>query len=250
VKLRIETRAQVWKYTAIVSAISIAAPVFVVGTIMSLIPGMPILAILFGVSIAFFIPLLIAPPLAYLMLTLLRMQHETIKRVDDHTRFDLLTGVLNRNHFLDNIRSRAASGVLMIVDADHFKQVNDRLGHAAGDEALGILAKTMHNVVGNKGIVGRLGGEEFGVFMPGLDAESGSDMCGRLCKSVRGVDMIVDGKPLKMTISIGGTVHHQHLTIGHSLKIADKRLYSAKNAGRDRFLMADAELAFGAIRTA
>ena len=240
-KLRLETRAQVWKYTAIVSAISIAAPVLVVGTIMSLIPHMPFLAVLFGVSIAFFIPLLIAPPLSFLMLSLLRMQHETIQKVDDHIRFDLLTGVLNRSHFLDNIRSRAASGVLLIVDADHFKQVNDRLGHAAGDEALGILAQTMHNMIGNKGIVGRLGGEEFGVFLPGMDVEAGCNISEELCQSVRGIDMIVDGKPLKLTISIGGTVHHQHLTIGHSLKVADKRLYVAKHSGRDRFVVAGAD---------
>jgi diguanylate cyclase len=198
---------------------------------MSLIPHMPFMAILFGVSIAFFIPLLIAPPLSYLMLSLLRMQHETIQRVDDHMRFDLLTGVLNRSHFLDSIRSRAASGVLMIIDADHFKQVNDRLGHAAGDEALGILAQALHNVVGSKGIVGRLGGEEFGIFLPGFDIAAGEKVSDRLCKSVRGIDMIVDGKSLKMTISIGGTIHHRHLTIGHSLKVADKRLYAAKQGG-------------------
>lgn len=217
---------------------------------MSLIPGMPLLAILFGVSIAFFIPLLIAPPLSYLLLTLIRMQHETIQRVDDHMRFDLLTGALNRSHFLDSIRSRAASGVLMIVDADHFKQVNDRLGHAAGDEALGILVQAMHNVVGNRGIVGRLGGEEFGIFLPGFDIAAGEQMSERLCQAIRGIDMLVDGKPLRMTISIGGTLHHRHLTIGHSLKTADQRLYVAKNSGRDRFVLGGSETASENVQVA
>ncbi len=235
----IQTTRQVWVYSAIVSSISIIVPVTVVGTIMSLVPGMPFVAIAFGVSIAFLIPLFIAPPLSYLFISVLRMQSETIRRVDEHVRFDMLTGALNRSHFLDSIRARAATGMLLIVDADHFKAVNDKLGHAAGDEALCILVHSMISSIGPKGIVGRLGGEEFGVFLPGLNTDNGAVMADRICANVRALDMIVDGKPLKMTISIGGTLHHQRYTIGHSLKVADERLYKAKQAGRDRFILCD-----------
>jgi diguanylate cyclase (GGDEF)-like protein len=182
---------------------------------------------------------LIAPPVSYLALSMLRIQSDTIRRVDEHVRFDMLTGALNRSHFLDSVRSRAASGMLMIADADHFKRVNDTLGHAAGDEALSILVQSISGCLGHKGIIGRLGGEEFGIFLPGHTVAEGEQVAERICDAVRGLDMIVDGKAIKMTISIGGTLHQQRYTIGHSLKIADQRLYAAKNAGRDRCVLTD-----------
>jgi diguanylate cyclase len=246
----IQTKRQVWVYSAMVSAISIIVPVAVVGTIMSLVPGMPFIVIAFGISIAFFIPLFIAPPLSYLFISVLRIQSETIRRVDEHVRFDMLTGALNRSHFLDSVRARAATGMLMIVDADHFKTVNDKLGHAAGDEALCILVHSMISTIGPKGIVGRLGGEEFGVFLPGFNVDDGAVTADRICANVRALDMIVDGKPLKMTISIGGALHHQRYTIGHSLKVADQRLYRAKKTGRDRFILCDDTPPEAAIRSA
>lgn len=240
-RFQIRTSRQVWQYTIIVSALSIAAPVLVVGGVMSVIPGMPKLAILFGVALAFLIPLLIAPPLAYLFTSVIKLQTETIRRVDEHVRYDMLTGAFNRSHFLDNIRSRQASGVLMIVDADHFKAINDTRGHAAGDDVLCILARALTEAVAPNGIVGRLGGEEFGIFLPATDLPEGTRMADHICRTIAGLDMIADGKPLKMTVSIGAVLHHQNFTIGHSLKIADQRLYMAKNAGRNRYVASDAD---------
>lgn len=231
--LVIKNQRQVLRFTALITLISTAAPVLVVGGVMAAVPGMPSIAILFGVTLAFLIPLLIAPPIAYLGMTMMRMLHETISKVDDHVKFDALTGVLNRSHFLDCVRGRGASGVLMILDADHFKRVNDERGHAAGDHALRVLAHAIDSVVGPNGFVGRLGGEEFGVFLPGIRLSAGMVRAEQICATIRALEMIVENRPLAMTVSIGCVAHAPETTIGHSLKLADELLYAAKANGRD-----------------
>tara|TARA_R110000824_G_scaffold217323_1_gene403827 strand:+ start:259 stop:1011 length:753 start_codon:yes stop_codon:yes gene_type:complete len=235
--MRIAIRSQkaVWRYTAIITAIATVAATSVVGGLMAIIPGIHWVIWLWGVSIALFIPLLIAPPCAYFVLSMLRLLQETIEKVDSQIRFDPLTGVLNRNHFLDTIRGREASGILMIADADHFKRVNDRYGHAAGDEVLRRLAHTLEQTVGDEGFVGRLGGEEFGIFLPASDRHQGIRTAARICTTMRQIQMLVEGRSLAITLSIGGTIHAATTMIGHSLKKADDRLYEAKDAGRDRF---------------
>lgn len=239
--MRIEIKDQkaVWKYTAIITAIATFAATGIVGALMAIIPGMHWAIWLWGVSIALFIPLLIAPPCAYFVLSIVRMLQETIEKVDSQIRFDPLTGILNRNHFLDSVRGREASGVLMIADADHFKKINDTHGHAGGDEVLRILANTLKQSVGNQGIVGRLGGEEFGIFLPSTSMAKGEQVAANICQTMRQVQMIVEGRSIGITLSIGGTVHAATTAIGHSLKIADRRLYAAKHAGRDQYDFGD-----------
>ncbi|MEP4447887.1 MAG: GGDEF domain-containing protein, partial [Marinomonas sp.] len=215
-RIEIKDKRAVWKYTALITAIATFAATGVVGALMAVIPGMHWLIWLWGVSIALFIPLLIAPPCAYFVLSIVRMLQETIEKVDSQIRFDPLTGILNRNHFLDSVRGREASGVLMIADADHFKTINDTYGHAGGDEVLRILANTLKQSVGNQGIVGRLGGEEFGIFLPSTDLEKGQQVAANICQTMRQVQMIVEGRSIGITLSIGGTLHAATTAIGHS----------------------------------
>jgi diguanylate cyclase (GGDEF)-like protein len=159
-----------------------------------------------------------------------------LEKMDSHVKFDGLTGVLNRSHFLDSMRGRLADGVLMIVDADHFKSINDRFGHAVGDEALRILANAISLAVGPAGLVGRLGGEEFAVFLPGKGLFDGEKTASHICGSIRSLDALIMGKHVPLTVSIGGTLHRATTTLGHSLRVADDYLYRAKDAGRDRAL--------------
>lgn len=235
-KLRVESKQHVIWLTILITGLSIAAPVGVVGGILLSVDGMPMQAVAFGVLISFLIPLFIAPPISYLGLSMLRILTQTIDKVDSHVKFDGLTGALNRTHFLDSMRGRQASGVLLIVDADHFKRINDSRGHAAGDEALRVLANTLNHSIGTKGLVGRLGGEEFGIFLPGFSKQAGTDLAVSICDAVRSLEMIVESSSLKLTVSIGGTLHRAQTTIGHSLKIADRALYAAKETGRDRVI--------------
>ena len=227
------TKKQVIILTIVLTLIAVTVPALVVGIAMLSIPGMPMGAIAFGVTLAVAIPLLITPPIAYIGLSLVRLLHDTIIRVDEHVKFDPLTKVLSRMHFLNSVRGRGATGVLMILDVDHFKRVNDSYGHAAGDQVLTVIAHALDKVVGPNCFVGRLGGEEFGIFLPNTTFVAGHAKAREICAAIRSLDIMVEERVLTVTVSIGCVVHAPETTIGHSLKQADELLYAAKTHGRD-----------------
>ena len=232
--LRIDTQRQVVRYTALITLVSVASPLLVVGTILSLVPHMPRLGIMIGLAMAGLIPLMIAPPIAYASLMLLRVMTQTIDQVDRANRLDHLTGLLNRGHFLDRLRAAKMPGPLMIIDADHFKAINDQHGHVTGDAALVILAGAIAQTVGADGLVGRLGGEEFVVFLPSCTVDDGIVMAERICADIRNLDSTIEGAHVPLTVSIGGVMHAPAMLIGSSMKAADLLLYRAKANGRDR----------------
>ena len=237
--MRIETHYQVLAFTALVTALAVGVPLLVVGTLLAFIPGVPLEGWLMALGIAGAIPLLIAPPIAYVGLSMLRILTLTVDKVDANVRFDPLTGVLNRNHLLDKVRARMGSGVLMMVDADHFKHINDNFGHAVGDEALILLARTLDQVAGPTAMVGRLGGEEFAIFLPGQTLSQGVVRAQNLCDAVRHLSPLLCGYQVPMTVSIGVALHDSRSILGETLRTADQRLYAAKHAGRDCVVCAD-----------
>lgn len=231
---RIDSKKKVIHYTIAISAIAVAAPVAVVGGILAIIPDVPIFAFLVSLFIAALIPLIIAPPVSYVGLSLLLQVTETLDRVDAQIRFDPLTGVLNRGYLLDQIRCSQSGGALLIVDADHFKTINDNYGHSAGDAALVVLSHAMSRTVGVEGLTGRLGGEEFAIFLPGLTLAEGAAFAEAICANIRKLDPLIEGHRIKLTVSIGCTLHPKSALIGKSLKQADILLYRAKANGRDQ----------------
>lgn len=234
--ISIKSKADVARYTLLTTAFTVIVPVLVAA--ITLLPLRHSDPTLFSSTLKFVavVPLLMTPPIAIVALHLIRLLTETIDRIDDHVKFDHLTGLFNRSHFLDRVRAAREDGMMLIIDADHFKAINDTYGHDAGDEALKILANEIGLTVGNAGFVGRLGGEEFGAFLPGFDALGGGVMAQRLCKNVREAKFAVAGNAINLTISIGGALHPENTPIGHSLKLADERLYRAKHDGRDRYV--------------
>ena len=232
--IRIDSQKRVIHYTIVISAISVAAPVAVVGGILALLPGVHIFAFIISLFVAALIPLLIAPPVSYFVLSMLRQVTATLDRVDAQIRFDPLTGLLNRGYLLDQIRSSQSGGALLIVDADHFKKINDNYGHSAGDSALLILAHAMSKTVGTDGLIGRLGGEEFAIFLPGVMLEKGVEVGQAICANIRQLDPLIEGHRIKLSVSIGCTLHPKSALIGKSLKHADDLLYRAKSSGRDK----------------
>ena len=233
--ISIKSKADVARYTLLTTAFTVIVPILVAA--ITLLPLRHSDPTLFSSSLKFvaLVPLLVTPPIAIVVLHLIRLLTETIDRIDDHVKFDHLTGLFNRSHFLDRVRAAREVGMMLIIDADHFKAINDTYGHDAGDEALKILANEIGLTVGQSGFVGRLGGEEFGAFLPGIDALGGGVMAQRLCKNVRETKFAAAGNAISLTISIGGAFHSENTPIGHSLKLADERLYAAKRDGRDRY---------------
>jgi diguanylate cyclase len=236
-RLKIENKADILRFTLLGTALAVLVPVIVVATLLAPLREMSAQHYQGVVLAAGLIPLLVTPPIAAVLLHSLLMLRKTIERVDSHMKFDGLTGILNRNHFLDSVRATRVNGMMLIVDADHFKAVNDDLGHDAGDEALKVLATRIAVAVGSDGLVGRLGGEEFGVFLPDQTHEAGAQKASVICDHIRKSLIPVGDVRLRLTVSIGGALHHESAPLGHSLKLADQRLYHAKNAGRDRYVI-------------
>jgi len=154
---------------------------------------------------------------------------------------DCLTGLPNRHAFLEQAdgarllaqRQRTGLGLLMI-DIDHFKQINDRWGHASGDEALVVFARTVRHLLREHETIGRLGGEEFALLLPGADLDGAVQAAERLRRAIREATVITSGPTYRMTVSIGVVVLDPHEDLGGAMARADHALYAAKRAGRDR----------------
>jgi diguanylate cyclase (GGDEF)-like protein len=149
------------------------------------------------------------------------------------SRTDPLTGLANRRTLtaaLGDVLAQPAgqAPVLIIVDVDHFKQVNDQLGHAEGDRVLVELAVLLQRQLPHDGVVARYGGEEFVILLSATSAEQARTYCEQLRLSVMQTSF---GLPI--TVSIGLAVHRHGEAYGSLLQRADAALYQAKRAGRN-----------------
>ncbi len=137
-------------------------------------------------------------------------------------------------------REQTSGGMLsMMMDVDHFKKLNDRHGHAAGDAVLKDVVKVLHAVVADRGIVGRYGGEEFCVLVENCSTQTGMS----LAEEIRSAIQTQLANPYNVTISIG--VAHssfQATSMQGMLEQADKALYSAKHSGRNAARLWSAEI--------
>lgn len=154
---------------------------------------------------------------------------------------DGLTACLNRNAFSAQVDIRVAAdgraGALLIADVDRFKLINDRFGHQAGDRALELIAETLRVTVRAGDIVGRLGGEEFGIFLPNIDRVSAGRVAERLRLAVADIAFIAEGRRHPLSISIGGVVFDDAASFEILFHEADERLYHAKQTGRNKVAM-------------
>lgn len=156
---------------------------------------------------------------------------------------DGLTGLLRRKTFLDFAdrelmlasRSKVPSSALMI-DADHFKAINDLHGHSVGDQVLKTLADTLKAGLRSTDILGRLGGEEFGVLLPATDLAGSLEVAERLRSLVARLDIRSPSVAVPVTISIGATQGAIGETISCLLHRADTALLKAKRTGRNRIV--------------
>ena len=156
--------------------------------------------------------------------------------------YDHLTGLANRRAFLEAAEgemdrwSRTDSALsLMMIDADHFKQVNDTYGHHAGDAVLRHLAAGIAAASRTIDVVARFGGEEFVVLLPSTSIEGAEIVATRLLRSIAAQKVIVDGKRIRYTVSAGiATMDRDWHGFNTLMKNADAALYLAKRNGRNR----------------
>jgi len=160
---------------------------------------------------------------------------------------DPLTGLYNRRYALSYLRRTIATAAqtgracaVMVADLDHFKAVNDRFGHAAGDRVLTQVSARMQAELPAGAMIARIGGEEFMIAVPDTLAQAVRGLAGRLCRAVREMPVRVPGtrQPVRVTVSIGATlaapVAGAALPEAETLLAeADRALYTSKSGGRD-----------------
>ncbi len=154
-----------------------------------------------------------------------RLMRQAQLTYEAHT--DALTTLANRRTFGQVLERLAPGDAVVVIDLDHFKRVNDTLGHAAGDDALRVLAACLRDVARQGDTLARYGGEEFALILPGAQEHGARVLLSRLRRSWR------QNEP-PTTFSAGIAVHHGSVSPHRTLVRADNALYEAKHAGRDR----------------
>lgn len=190
-----------------------------------------------------FLPLLLAAPLIYFFMNKLRELAVAHDRLAVFASTDALTGVLNRSALTSAIERRlvadpvdggAVRGALLILDADNFKSINDSYGHDQGDVALRLITDAVRSVLRQTDLVGRIGGEEFCVFLSGATQFTADAVGERIRHAVSVTPFTPQGKLHKLSVSVGGAVFDRRLPLSDLLRIADQQLYFAKQNGRNR----------------
>jgi diguanylate cyclase (GGDEF)-like protein len=172
-----------------------------------------------------------------------RLELERIRdRLEVMATTDPLTGLLNRRRFLeacqdelDRTRRYGCPLSVIALDLDHFKDVNDHLGHAAGDDVLRTLALVLRDQARQHDVAARLGGEEFAILLPETSLGDAIALGERLRRHVGALRLAIAGEALAVTASFGvADVLPTDLTVEDALARADRALYRAKRGGRDR----------------
>ncbi len=184
--------------------------------------------------------LLLRIALAFIVLSMAKERQEMEQRVDALT--DPLTGLPNRRALFEVAdaigQERSILGgpiSVLIFDLDHFKQTNDRFGHALGDRVLKLFATKASEHLNGHSIIARLGGEEFAAILPGADPASAVKAADAVRHAFANSAAFVDGLPIGATVSVGAASDVDlHSDLNALFRRADAALYVAKRGGRDR----------------
>ena len=225
---------QIFLWTAVTISISVAVSVAISCVLLNVISqgiNGP------GLVTAIVMPIIMGTPIMFYML----LRHQQLKlantKLDVLASTDWLTNTLNRRAFTNNASALLApdrGGTLLVIDADRFKSINDQLGHEAGDQALQLLAKTIQASVRSHDLVGRLGGEEFGVFLLDADDDMALAAAERIRDAVERIKFAHGGVAHPLSVSIGGATARHHTRFAELFRVADQQLYGAKSSGRNR----------------
>lgn len=168
-----------------------------------------------------------------------------LEREQGFARTDFLTGLANRRQFYDVATHELAVAqrygqplAIVLFDLDHFKEVNDRLGHAAGDEVLREIAGVTQRAVREADLVARHGGEEFVILLPRSDARAAAIAAEHVREEVAKVQIGEPGDALRVTVSAGVVEARPDESVDSLVHRADGALYAAKAAGRNRVVVA------------
>jgi diguanylate cyclase (GGDEF)-like protein len=180
--------------------------------------------------------------------TLTDLREERLfRRLYESSTRDALTGAYNRLHFDERLRAEvafaarhASDASLVLLDIDHFKSVNDTYGHQVGDVVLAEVAKLSQRSLRTEDVFARFGGEEFAVILRGISLAGARKLGERLRMAIEGNPIAADGQAVPVTLSAGCASLSESATPSAEelIRIADRRLYLAKDQGRNRVVAA------------
>ena len=204
------------------------------------------------------LPTLLAGPLLFLLLWKMRQLAIAHREMTELATMESLTAVLNRGAFkmlvdayLEQAAVNSRHGALLIVDADHFKSINDQFGHDWGDRALQLIAAKIFGEVKAPDLVGRIGGEEFGIFLQSADPAQAWNVAERIRLAVNHTEIVADGMARTLSVSVGGaTFAAGDVSYDEVFVLADRQLYRAKWSGRNRVSLASIGQVDGPVRRA
>ncbi len=196
------------------------------------------------ISVAFVVSL----PVIFYILLQRRKLDIAYEKLEHMVRFDPLTGALSRRAFFEDIeetlmrpQEAGQSNAVAFLDLDYFKKVNDSFGHAVGDEVLRVLGDVFKDQFQRGEIVGRLGGEEFGVFLPECSLAHAEKRMQRLIDEFKKRAEVVSGEAVNCTLSVGVAASSTIRDLDTLLGKADEQLYRAKQEGRNCVAVEEAQ---------
>lgn len=203
------------------------------------------------ILVAVLLPIALAPPISAYMLIKMQQLRLANEKLHIYATTDGLTGTLSRTAFTSQVERHLtahaddvmvagdSAGSLLILDVDKFKRINDAYGHQQGDVALRLIASSIRANARSFDRVGRLGGEEFGVFLVDAAPEYARVASERIRQAITNIEFAPEIAPTPLSISIGvATARHgdQFADLYHA---ADMNLYKAKSLGRNKVVMDD-----------
>lgn len=181
---------------------------------------------------------------------LVQQKHDLAKALEHIShlaKHDELTGLANRRHMLERMEAERLRShrtgrplLLALLDLDHFKNVNDTHGHAAGDQVLQAFVGGVQAMVRGTDVLARWGGEEFVLMLPETDAAGAEELLEHLRHAVQALEVPMDGQTLRITVSIGLAAGRPGETVAQTLDRADQAVYQAKAWGRNRVVCHEA----------
>ena len=232
-----------WRGTAVLTGFSILASLVLTHALAQWL-GLPEAHLGNLLLIAAIVPAAVAPPAIYFVLVLAIELEQARAALALLATRDSLTQAHTRRHFIERLeaevsRAKRGGGTLsvLMLDADHFKRINDSHGHATGDTVLQRIVEACNKCLRPYDMVGRFGGEEFAVLLSAAGAQQACEVAERVRAAVAGLRMTSPaGEPLAVTVSVGvGTLRPDDASAAAVIDRADAALYRAKRDGRNRW---------------
>ncbi len=238
-RFHLASRKDVVRATVITSAVSVLASWVLTAALMSLAGHAEAGDWLVAFTVCTLVPLAVAPAVSYKSFSLMAELERSRRESERLSQTDDLTPAYNRRHFMVMAQRELALAArngypvsLLLLDLDDFKQINDRLGHLTGDQALAACAAAIQAAIRQGDVLGRFGGDEFLVLSPHTGLESAAHLAGRIHAMLAGSGLVVGGESIRVRVSVGAASTEQGVFEAEELlRRADRALYRAKSQG-------------------